>query len=155
VKPHPLIAQLTGIRRDQKISQGCIAQRIGRYPAEICRWERGAMPCLDMAIAYADAVGYALVLNIGCRCVHCGTGTAPAARAWVVDAESLISHLARVRRTANLSIRQAAELARISQRTITGWDTRAHLPRLDVLTYYMTALGCSLTLEPIPAEVAS
>ena len=62
-RPHPLVSALASIRQRQGLTQHTVAERAYLTPSLVGSWEAGwKTPQLPGLIAYADALGYELVL---------------------------------------------------------------------------------------------
>lgn len=57
-----IVATLARVRKDRCVPMRRLAERLRITAATICRWEGGGYPAaLDLAAAWADALGYDLV----------------------------------------------------------------------------------------------
>lgn len=61
--PHPLIEHLTGLRKQEGLTQRALAARLGYSPSALMPWEAGrSTPTVDVLEDYASALGLSLAL---------------------------------------------------------------------------------------------
>lgn len=62
-RPHPLVSTLAAVRQGQGLTQRMVAERAYLTPSLVGNWESGwKVPQLPGLIAYADALGYEVVV---------------------------------------------------------------------------------------------
>jgi transcriptional regulator with XRE-family HTH domain len=132
---HPLVAQLTDLRRAAGIDRAAVAARLSVRTQHVKMWELGLYePGWVKLSAWAAVLGCTVVVR---------------PRAGIPVFGDPIEVLCAVRKRRGLSQAELAALAGFTQSQLSQWERRVHAPGLDAVTAWADGLGCELQLAPV------
>lgn len=147
---HPIVAELTALRRRDSITQDQIVERTGHNRKTLSLWETGhRAPRLDAVKAYAKALDRSLVLipEGPDRARISGRRTAPSPRE-LDNADPLIVELATLRLDRCLSQDELADEIGYGGASVSAWENARAVPSVCAVDAYARALGRRLALAP-------